>query len=479
MSIVRAWFSLHRPASRRFYVLSGITLMALKYGADALLAWLVSGVVFSPLDYLNPVYTLRTRALGPVPDWLFVVMAVWALPFLWIGLSMSVRRAMQTGLSPWFGLLFGAPLINYPVILTLCVRSDRPAPSGPAAGTLAVDHKLSGALLGLAAGVGLTLAMTLISAYCLQEYGAVLFVTTPLVIGAAASYFYNRVQLHSFRSSLAVAGAAVALGGASLLLFAVEGVLCVVIALPLALVAAGFGAGIARLIAASGRGGRAGPLLLALALPALAGVEHWPERSVLHEVSSRVEVDAPPEIVWRHVIGFSDLPAPDDWLFHTGIAYPLRATIQGQGVGAVRHCVFSTGPFVEPITHWQEPTRLAFDVASQPAPMQEWSPYKHVHPPHLDSYLRSRRGEFRLLSLPGGRTRLEGRTWYELDLWPQPYFTVWSHWTIQRIHARVLNHVKQLAEREAQAHQAVAPPAHTTTTTVRTARRRPEDGCVP
>ena len=29
-----------------------------------------------------------------------------------------------------------------------------------------------------------------------------------------------------------------------------------------------------------------------------------------------------------------------------------------------------------------------------------------------------RRGEFRLIPLPGGRTRLEGRTWYTLDMAP-------------------------------------------------------------
>jgi hypothetical protein len=39
------------------------------------------------------------------------------------------------------------------------------------------------------------------------------------------------------------------------------------------------------------------------------------------------------------------------------------------------------------------------------------------------------RGEFRLVSLAGGRTRLEGGTWYELDPFP-----------------RVLAHVKRLSE---------------------------------
>jgi hypothetical protein len=112
----------------------------------------------------------------------------------------------------------------------------------------------------------------------------------------------------------------------------------------------------------------------------------------------------------------------------------------------VRKCEFSTGPFVEPITAWEPPRRLAFDVASQPLPMHEWSPYRDLHPPHLDDTMRSRRGEFRLVALPGGRTRLEGSTWYELQLDPQTYWSIWSDLLVHQIHGRVLRHIKSEAE---------------------------------
>jgi hypothetical protein len=153
-------------------------------------------------------------------------------------------------------------------------------------------------------------------------------------------------------------------------------------------------------------------------------------------------------VVWPHVLGFSDLPEVPSWFFRLGIAYPVRARIEGAGPGAIRRCEFSTGAFVEPITVWDPPRRLAFDVISQPPPMHEWSPYQELHPPHLDSTMRSRRGEFRLVALPGGRTRLEGSTWYELDLAPQAYWSIWSDLIVHRIHRRVLEHIR----REAAAH---------------------------
>ena len=166
----------------------------------------------------------------------------------------------------------------------------------------------------------------------------------------------------------------------------------------------------------------------------------------LREVRSAVVVDAPADVVWRNVIAFPPLPEPSELVFRAGVSYPRRAEIRGAGVGAVRYCVFSTGSFVEPITRWEPNHRLSFDVASQPPPLHEWSPYADVTPPHLDGYFRSRHGEFRLVALSGGRTRLEGSTWYEMKLYPEAYWVVFGDALIARIHTRVLRHIKAVAE---------------------------------
>jgi hypothetical protein len=80
--------------------------------------------------------------------------------------------------------------------------------------------------------------------------------------------------------------------------------------------------------------------------------------------------------------------------------------------------------------------------------MFELTPYRHIHPSHLDTAFRSTRGEFELIELPGGRTRLVGRTWYTLDIRPHAYWTIWTDWIVHRIHHRVLRHIKRLAETE-------------------------------
>lgn len=159
-------------------------------------------------------------------------------------------------------------------------------------------------------------------------------------------------------------------------------------------------------------------------------------------------VHASPEQVWKHVISFPDLPAERDWIFHTGLAFPLRARITGSGPGAVRYCEFSTGPFVEPITIWDEPHLLRFRVAQNPAPLQEWSPWGDIRPKHLHGYLVSEQGQFKLTRLRDGDTLLSGTTWYRHGLWPAAYWRIWSDAIIHRIHLRVLNHVRTLSERE-------------------------------
>ena len=181
-----------------------------------------------------------------------------------------------------------------------------------------------------------------------------------------------------------------------------------------------------------------------LALPALAGVEPHLAPAPIYRVTSEIEIAAAPDVVWAAVIAFPEIERPAPWYFRAGIAMPVRARIDGHGVGAIRYCEFTTGSFVEPITVWDAPQRLAFDVTEQPDPMFELTPYRHLHPPHLKGSFRSERGEFRLVALANGHTRLEGSTWYTLRIHPNAYWVNWTHWIVHRIHIRVLKHIQRV-----------------------------------
>jgi uncharacterized membrane protein YhaH (DUF805 family) len=456
--VLRLWFGFRDAVDRRTYVGSGVLLMALKYAVDALVVYRTLHLVWSPLSYLSPLYSLRVSDFRSAPSWLFAGMAVWALPFMWIGVTMSVRRAVDAGLSAWVGVLFMVPLLNYAVILLLSVVPSKPGvPWSPHAASvyrgvdeappsLHIDSGVKSALFGVLGAVSIGLVMVGLTVYALGSYGASLFALTPFVMGAISAFVYNRPYARATNKTILVALASCVIAGCAMLLFALEGFVCLLMAFPIAGGIATLGALVGRAIAVQSKTSTAQTAALLLMLPPVAGAEAKLAAPPLHEVASVVEIDATPEQVWPNVIGFAELPAPAEWVFRTGIAFPMRARIEGSGVGAVRHCEFSTGAFVEPITAWEPGVRLAFDVSAQPPAMKEWSPFRHVHPPHLDHSIRSRRGEFRLVALPGGRTRLEGSTWYELSMAPETYWAGISDMLIHAIHTRVLEHVKHLSE---------------------------------
>ena len=407
--MLRLVFGFRDRVDRATYLRVGLGLMIFKYLSDAAAIYLVTGLLWSPLDYLTPVEQVRSPSFFDLPAWLVLSLMAWALPFLWIGVSMTIRRAVDAGRTPWLGLLFFAPFINYLLMLVLCVLPSSPRETwnrGPI--VAAAEAQVGSALLGIGAAALVGVAGTTVSVFFLDAYGFGLFLGVPFFLGLVCAFVFNHGHPRTAMATIRVTLLSLLVIAGALLLFALEGIVCIAMAFPIAVALAVPGALVGREIAIRAPGAQRSAAVALLMLP---GVALWdatvPEpRSA--KVITTVEIDAPPEDVWGELIAFDEIDAPRAWYFRIGLAYPMRAKIHGSGVGAVRHCVFSTGPFIEPITAWETGRRLAFDVISQPPPMQEWSPYAQVYAPHLDGFFRTSRGELRIVPLPGGRSRLEG-----------------------------------------------------------------------
>ena len=437
--LVRFWFTFGVPVSRRAYVVHGAALMAVKYAVDATLIWALAGQLWTPWDYLTTGANFAHSKLAGAPGVLLPLLGLWTLPFLWIGLTMTLRRALDAGRSAWVALLFFVPVANYVLMATLCLLPTAPGRGGVAS-PRPREGKLPSALLSIAVGVGIDLGMFVLSVYGLRDYGVALFLGTPFVAGIVGAYIYNRRYAATERETMEMALLTTCIMVGVLFTVGFEGAICLAMALPLGMTIGVFGALVGRAIALRADGSPWRSLLaLALLPPGLPLVA--PAPPPLHEVRSAIEIDAPPEVVWPHVVSFPDLPEPSLLVRRMGIAYPRRARIEGSGAGAVRYCEFSTGPFVEPIRIWDTARRLSFDVVQSPPPLREWSLYAGLVPPHLDGFFTARRGEFRLVRLPGSRTRLEGSTWYELRIAPEGYWGVFADLIVRRIHHRVLEHI--------------------------------------
>lgn len=436
------------------YAFWGVLLFAVKHNLDRLVASWFFKKPWGVFNYLLPGAAFSLLELPRRERFFFAVMVAMALPFIWSGVALTLRRLRDAGLPLPLVALFFVPVLNLFFFLILSFAPSRPleeargvmAPRSRWLDRVIPESTLGSAAVGVLLTLVVTVAFTLLSVRFFQDYGWGLFIGVPFFMGLTSVLIYGYHRPRSFPGCILVALTSVTLAGGALLALAVEGVVCLVMAAPLAIPLAMMGGSIGYVIQRRRLDPSPALAAMLLALPGLMGLEHAAAlQPRMLQVTSAVVVNAPPEQVWRNVVSFSELPPPEEWIFQTGLAYPLRAEIQGAGVGAERHCVFSTGAFVEPITVWDEPRRLAFGVRDEPPPMVELSPYR-IHPAHLDHYFSAKAGEFRLTPLPGGRTLLEGTTWYQNRFWPESYWRAWSDGIVLRIHMRVLRHVKRLAE---------------------------------
>ena len=456
---------LWRPSGavdRGTYALAGLLGFALKHNLDRLVAGYGFHRPWTLFNYWVPVRDVAriTELRGAEAVFLGTMVAL-SLPFIWVGVILTLKRLRSASLPSQLVALFFVPFLNLAFFLVLCLlpARERSSVEHTAQGEkesfvnrLIPDSALGSAALSILVTVPFGLGLALLASQVLANYGWGLFVALPFAMGFAAALIYGARQPRRLGGCVGVACLSTALLGVALLALAFEGVICLIMAVPIALPLAAFGG-----ICAYGVQRRRwlrndAPVFLSALLIFVPSVE-WVEHAVaapspVFVVRTAIEIHAPPEQVWKQVVAFSEIPSPREWMFRAGIAYPIRAEIRGTGPGAERHCVFSTGAFVEPIEVWDEPHQLKFSVASNPPPMEEWTPYSHIDPPHLHGFLMSEGGQFVLTPLPDGGTRLEGTTWYHHGLWPSAYWRLWSDVIIHQIHMRVLKHIRDEVERK-------------------------------
>jgi hypothetical protein len=281
------------------------------------------------------------------------------------------------------------------------------------------------------------------------DYALGLFVWLPAAMGALSTTLYAFKNTVSKQSCRNVAFLTLLIFCAGLLTFAFEGLICIIMAAPIGLFFTWLGYLLGyQIVKSSIINPQLLSVFLIISVPVFMGFEYTDKdkKEDLRAVTTSITINAPAAKVWQIVIAFPQLDSPTELLFKAGIAYPINAKIDGKGVGAIRHCNFSTGSFVEPITTWQEPNLLRFDVAEQPATMKELSFYK-LHPNHLHGYFISKHGQFKLTCLANGNTLLEGTTWYYNKIKPNIYWNIWSDYIIHKIHERVLDHIKEVSEK--------------------------------
>jgi uncharacterized membrane protein YhaH (DUF805 family) len=400
------------------------------------------------LFWIAPLRSLVTQAQAS--NVILIFGFAYFLIVAWVLAALAFRRAADANITEAAAVAALAPIVQIPMILLLAVAPPRMAGEGTARPDDLGAKDYWAAVLGVVAGIGVTLAAVAVSTLVFGLYGFGLFVVSPFVIGATTGYFANRTTDIGGGATAKLVIVATLLGGIGLVLAALEGVVCIVLASPLAGGVALIGGLAGRGIALAGKRPTRQIVPAFALLPVVFALEHLFAVPTNFDTLQSVEINAPAEGVWRAILQMDRIDEPLALPYRFGVAYPIRGEVLGEGVGAVRHGEFSTGTAIERVTEWVPNRKLAFVVEKDIPAMREMSPYEHVHAPHVVGYFSTRTTSFELVPRAGA-IEVVLRTSHEIRLDPILYWMPMARWMVAENNARVLAHVKRQSERSQRA----------------------------
>jgi hypothetical protein len=309
------------------------------------------------------------------------------------------------------------------------------------------DNIVKRKVFAIVATLLLCAPLTIWSIYGIGEYGIALFILIPILLGLCSTLILTYEKEITYKEAKQHAFLTLFIFLFGLILFAIEGLICIAMALPFAFFLTWFGAAIGHSINEIDPRQSIPSIVILTILVPLVGFQESKFKPEVNPVTTKIEIHSSAQTVWKNVIAFPELKDPTEFIFKIGISYPIKARIEGSGAGAMRFCQFNTGDFVEPIIKWEEGKLLAFNVEEQPEPLKELS-FWNVNSPHLHDYFVSKKGQFRITDLGNGTVELEGTTWYYQNIKPGFYWNLWSNMIIHMIHSRVLTHIKEVSEME-------------------------------
>jgi len=232
-------------------------------------------------------------------------------------------------------------------------------------------------------------------------------------------------------------------------LLSIEGVLCMVMALPIFLILAGIG-GCLGLLSRRRHAGkaRAGGITAMLALPyLLAPVEQRIMPPVeLRRVENVLVIRAPPAVVWREIKSVRAIDA-GELPFHLahliGLPRPLEATLSRDGVGGIRHAKFERGlEFRETISDWQPERRLSFTIAAEPAPATALDEHVAVGGAYFDVL----DGSYELEPRADGSTLLKLTSHQRLSTHFNFYARLWTDFIMFDLQSAIMDVIRKRCE---------------------------------
>lgn len=276
----------------------------------------------------------------------------------------------------------------------------------------------------------------------------------PVALGFLTMVLHRHDEKLRLRHYFGLPCASATLALVCALLFMLEGLICVILWLPLFwILSCGGGLlayGVLALI--KRRRNRMYCAAVVALLPfATAPLESLKQTAgEIRTVPSTIIIDAPADVVWRHIASVDPITEAEhrfSWVHTIGFPRPIEAKLIGEGVGAVRHATFEGDVlFIETITEWQENRRISFsiDANADTIPAETFDEHVTIGGPYFDVLS----GTYVIEPLAENRVKLHLSSDQRLSTNFNFYSRLWTVWLMQSIQDYILEVVKARCEAE-------------------------------
>ncbi|RMA58915.1 SRPBCC family protein [Ulvibacter antarcticus] len=279
------------------------------------------------------------------------------------------------------------------------------------------------------------------------NYGWTLFFLAPFLLGFIPSFIMSNLGVVGLKKSILLGLFTLFIACVGLIVFGIEGFMCIILSLPLFIVSVILGAFSSTRINLKIMN-KPGMVLGILALYCVAffTLDYFNYTDELVPVITSEVIDAPKEVIWDLITHDLEIEKPNKFILRTGMSYPVSISVYGKGKDAVRHFNFSTGSYLQPITVWNEPNLLQYNIDKEPLHMTESNPLWEIHPPHLTGYFVSEKGQISLTTVSNGKTKVEYSTWNKVHMTPVAYWKLLSTAVIHHVHKQFFKSLKESVE---------------------------------
>lgn len=303
-------------------------------------------------------------------------------------------------------------------------------------------------IIGVILGIVYGLVTRLIFGHKAILASATYLFIIPTILGIIPLIFADNEKLESYKKIIFIPWLTVVSFFITMLIFRIEGFICLLILAAPFFILGTIGAFIYRIVQINRKKSK-GKLLSLVLLPfLLAPIEEYIKSpSDIYIVKSEVIIDATPEKVWDNIVEVKTIE-PNEYnsgFFNSnGIPRPINATVGNKELGGQRVGNFEGGlMFLETITVYEENKKVSFDIKIDPLTVRQEVFDQHVLKGNYFNFVDA---SYELTNLENGQVRLTLASSYQLTSKINFYGKFWGNLILSDFQYRLLEVIENRCE---------------------------------